>query len=207
MSDELDEEYRYQAWRRWAPDVTDAEISALDGLYDREGKAVNRYGPAGLLAAYRLGIAAGHTPDDTAPPCPCGHRWIWHIDPGGCTSGACRCLASSAADLPAAAPVPVDDDRVRLVADTIIELAQRVDLTRGAMNPRPVTPHDAAREILARLDAAPAAAPARPEAPCQGSCGGCGAAEDQPCTADCRCVRDGVHDLNGDVPASAPPTP
>lgn len=42
-------------------------------------------------------------------------------------------------------------------------------------------------------------------APCQGSCVGCGAAEDQPCRPGCACVRAGVHDMDGEVPDTGHP--
>ena len=54
MSDELDEELRAEAWRRWAPEITEEEIDALDALYDEHGKATG-CGPAMMLRAYRLG--------------------------------------------------------------------------------------------------------------------------------------------------------
>lgn len=38
------------------------------------------------------------------------------------------------------------------------------------------------------------------EAPCQGSCVGCGAGEDQVCTGDCACVVSGAHDRDGYTP-------
>ena len=55
MSDELDDETRANAWRERCPDITEAEIDALDPIERSHHVAKNYTGPAIMLAAYRAG--------------------------------------------------------------------------------------------------------------------------------------------------------
>ena len=76
VSDELDDEIRASAWRERCPDITEAEIDALDPIEKAHHGASNYTGPAIMLAAYRAGsgdamIDEGYlAPGVTAQPPP-----------------------------------------------------------------------------------------------------------------------------------------
>lgn len=98
MSDELDDELRAAAWRTRCPDITEAEIDALDPIERAYQVARDYTGPAIMLAAWRAGrdaalIDEGYVLPGADPLClDCRHPAAGH-GPAGCDATAiCSCL-------------------------------------------------------------------------------------------------------------------